>query len=218
MLSAGDDGVVMVDDQFAPLTERLIGAVRTITSDEIHFLINTHVHGDHTGGNENIARLGIPIMARDEVRVRLMASVPEIALPVVTFSDDITLYLNDEDVEVIILPPAHTDGDSFIYFRGSDVMAAGDVYRTTSFPFIDLENGGTLDGTVEALGIIAGLAGPDTQIVPGHGVVSMREDVMEFRDMILDVSAQVAAMVPARVVVRAGRGRPPDRPVRSQVG
>lgn len=195
VVSAGDDGVVMVDDQFAPLTERLIAAVRTISDEEIRFLVNTHVHPDHTGGNENIGRLGIPILARDRVRVRLMASLPEVALPVVTFSDDITLHLNDEDMEVITLPPAHTDGDSYIYFRGSDVIAAGDVFRTTAFPVIDTNNGGTLDGTLDALGILVGLAGPDTRIVPGHGEVSMREEVIEFRDMVLDVSARVADMV-----------------------
>jgi len=195
VVSAGDDGVVMIDDQFAPLTERIIAAVRTISDEEIRFLVNTHVHPDHTGGNENIGRLGIPIMARDRVRVRLMASLPEIALPIVTFTDDIALHLNGEDMDVVILPPAHTDGDSFIYFRGSDVIAAGDVFRTVAFPVIDMANGGTLDGTIEALGILAGTAGPNTRIVPGHGVVSTRADVIEFRDMVLDVKARVADMV-----------------------
>ena len=195
VLSAGDDGVVMIDDQFAPLTDRLIAAVRTITSEEIRFLINTHVHGDHTGGNENIGRLGIPIMARDRVRVRMMASSPELALPIVTFTDDIALHMNGEDIDVITLPPGHTDGDSYIYFRGSDVIAAGDVFRTVAFPVIDTNNGGTLDGTIDALGMLVGLAGPNTRIVPGHGVVSTREDVTEFRDMVLDVKARVADMV-----------------------
>lgn len=218
VVSAGDDGVVMVDDQFAPLTDRLIAAVRTITSDEIRFLINTHVHGDHTGGNANIAALGIPILARDEVRVRLMASQPELALPVVTFSDNITVHLNDEDMEVIILPPAHTDGDSYIYFRGSDVIAAGDAYRTTNFPYIDLENGGSLDGTIEALGILAGLAGPDTQIVPGHGVVSTREDVIEFRDMTLDVTARVAEMIERGMSYEQVAAARPTAPYEAQWG
>ena len=195
VVSAGDDGIVMVDDQFAPLTDRIIAAIRTISSDEIRFLINTHVHGDHTGGNENIGRLGIPIMARDRVRVRLMASLPEIALPVVTFTDDIALHLNGEDIEVITLPPGHTDGDSYIYFRGSDVLATGDVFRTVAFPVIDLNNGGSLDGTIVALGVAVGLAGPNTRIVPGHGVVSTREDVMEFRDMVIDVKSRVSEMV-----------------------
>jgi cyclase len=195
VVSAGEDGVVMIDDQFAPLTDRIIAAIRTISSEDIRFLINTHVHPDHTGGNENIGRLGIPIMARERVRVRLMESLPEIALPVVTFTEGITLHLNGEDMEVIPLAPAHTDGDSYIYFRGSDVLAAGDVFRTVAFPVIDLNNGGSLDGTIEALGVAVGLAGPNTQIVPGHGVVSTRADVMEFRDMVIDVKARVAQMV-----------------------
>jgi len=195
VISAGDDGVVMIDDQFAPLTERIIAAVRTISTDEIKFLINTHVHPDHTGGNENIGRLGIPIMARDKVRVRLMATLPAIALPIVTFTDDIALHLNGEEMEVVTLPPAHTDGDSFIFFHGSDVIAAGDVFRTVAFPVIDQANGGTLDGTIEALGILAGSAGPNTRIVPGHGVVSSRADVLEFRDMVIDVKNKVAEMV-----------------------
>ena len=218
VVSAGDDGVVMVDDQFAPLTERLIGAVRTITSDEIKFLINTHMHPDHTGGNENIGRLGIPIMARDEVRVRLMATLPEVALPVVTFSDDITLHLNGEDMEVVTLPPAHTDGDSYIYFRGSDVIAAGDVYRTTAFPYIDLANGGTLDGTLEALGILIGLTGPNTQVVPGHGVVSTRDDVIEFRDMALDVMEQVAEMIDRGMSYDQIAANSPTRPYEAKWG
>lgn len=195
VVSAGADGVVMIDDQFAPLTDRIMAAIRTITTDEVRFLINTHVHPDHTGGNENIGRLGIPIMARDRVRVRMMASQPALALPVVTFSDDVSLHLNGEDMEVIVLPPAHTDGDSYIYFRGSDVLAAGDVFRTVAFPVIDLANGGSLDGTIEALGIAVGLAGPNTRIVPGHGVVSTRADVMEFRDMVIAVKQRVAEMV-----------------------
>lgn len=218
VVSAGDDGVVMIDDQFAPLTDRIIAAVRTISPDEIRFLVNTHVHPDHTGGNENIGRLGIPIMARDQVRVRLMASLPEIALPIVTFSDDITLYLNDEDMEVIILPPAHTDGDAIIYFRGSDVIAAGDVFRTVAFPVIDTANGGTLDGTIDALGLLAGLAGPNTRIVPGHGVVSGRADVIEFRDMVLDVKDKVADMVARGMTYDQVAAASPTRPYEAKWG
>lgn len=218
VISAGDDGVVMIDDQFAPLTDRIIGAIRTITSDEIRFLINTHVHPDHTGGNENIGRLGIPILARDQVRVRLMASQPQLALPVLTFTDDITLHLNGEDIEVVTLPPAHTDGDSFIYFRDSDVIAAGDMFRTVAFPVIDTNNGGSLDGTIEALAMLAGLAGPDTRIVPGHGVVSTREDVIEFRDMVLDVTAQVAAMVARGMSYEQVAAASPTRPYEAKWG
>ena len=195
-LSVGEDGVVMIDDQFAPLTDRILAAIRELNDGEIRFLINTHVHGDHTGGNENLGRMGILILARDEVRVRLAASErPDEALPVLTFSDAITIHLNGEEVRAFPVPPAHTDGDSYIHFVDSDVIHAGDVFRTTAFPYIDTANGGTLQGTLDALAILAGMAGPDTRIIPGHGGVSTREDVIAFRDMIIDVVATVRPMV-----------------------
>jgi len=195
-LSVGEDGVVMIDDQFAPLTDRILAAIRELNDGEIRFLINTHVHGDHTGGNENLGRMGILILARDEVRVRLAASErPDEALPVLTFSDEITIHLNGEEVRTIPVPPAHTDGDSYIYFATSDVLHMGDVFRTNGFPYMDLANGGSLQGTLDALAIGIGMAGPNTRIVPGHGGVSTREDVMEFRDMILDVVARMRPLV-----------------------
>ena len=196
-LSIGDDGVVMIDDQFAPLTERIIAAIRELDDGDIRFVINTHVHGDHTGGNENLARMGIDILTRDEVRVRLAETSPREALPVLTYDGSITIHLNGEEVHVFAVPPAHTDGDSFVHFRGSDVIHAGDVFRTTSFPFIDLSTGGTLDGTIAALGMLVGRAGPETSIVPGHGEVSSRADVMAFRDMIIEVADAVAGMIEA---------------------
>lgn len=194
-LSVGQDGVVMIDDQFAPLTDKILAAIRQLNSGEIRFVINTHVHPDHTGGNENLGRMGILILARDEVRVRLMANQPAAALPVLTFSDAITINLNGEAVRVFAVPPAHTDGDSYIHFTGSDVIHAGDAFRTTAFPYIDTGNGGTLQGTLDALAILIGMAGPNTKIIPGHGTVSTRDDVVEFRDMILDVVGRVRPMV-----------------------
>lgn len=194
-LSIGEDGVIMIDDQFAPLTDRIVAAIRGISNGDIRFLINTHVHGDHTGGNENLGRMGILILAQDRVRVRLAKSLPEVALPTLTYSEDITVHLNGEEVHVFPVPASHTDGDSVIYFKDSDVMMVGDVFRTVAFPVIDRNNGGTLAGTVDTLGIIAGRAGPATQIVPGHGVVSTREDVIEFRDMVIDVAGQVSELV-----------------------
>ena len=194
-LSIGEDGVVMIDDQFAPLTDKILGAIRELNDGEIRFVINTHVHPDHTGGNENLGNMGILILARDEVRVRLSASQPKEALPVLTYSDAITIHLNGEEVYAFPVAPAHTDGDTFIHFKNSDVIHAGDVFRTTAFPVIDTNNGGTLDGTLEALGTLVGKAGPDTKIVPGHGEVSSRTDVMGFRDMILDVKSKVVSMV-----------------------
>ena len=200
-LSVGSDGVVMVDDQFAPLTDKIVAAIRGLSQGDIRFLINTHVHGDHTGGNENFGRMGIAILAHDRVRVRLAQATgrggpaPAAALPILTFSDTATIHLNGEEVHVFGVPPAHTDGDSFIHFRGSNVLHLGDVFRTVAFPIIDTNNGGTLDGTIAALGIAAGVAGPDTRIVPGHGVVSTRADVIEFRDMILVVKSRVSTLV-----------------------
>ena len=194
-LSVGEDGVVMIDDQFAPLTERILAAIRQINPGEIRFLINTHVHADHTGGNENLGRMGILILARDAVRVRLMATAPAVALPVLTFSEPINIHLNGEQVRTIPVPPAHTDGDSFIHFVNSDVLHMGDVYRTTGYPYMDLANGGSLNGLLEALGIAIGLAGPNTKIIPGHGAVATRAQVIAHRDMILDVKARVAALI-----------------------
>jgi glyoxylase-like metal-dependent hydrolase (beta-lactamase superfamily II) len=200
-LSIGEDGVIMIDDQFAPLTERIVAAIREVSDGEIRFLINTHVHGDHTGGNENLGNMGVVILANDLVRVRLTEGIrggppaPEVALPILTYNDTMTVHLNGEEVRAFSVPPAHTDGDSFIHFRSSNVIHLGDVFRTNNFPYIDVENGGTLEGTVEALGIAIGMLGPDTLIIPGHGVVSMREDVMEFRDMLLTVRARVSQLV-----------------------
>ena len=194
-LSVGEDGIVMIDDQFAPLTDRILAAIRSMWDYDVRFVINTHVHGDHTGGNENLGRMGVLILARDEVRVRLAANAPGDALPVLTYSDAITIHLNGDEVHAFPVPPAHTDGDSYIHFRGADVVHAGDVFRTTGYPFIDLTNGGTLDGTIAALGMLVGMAGPDTKIIPGHGSVSTRADVMAFRDMIIEVKDRVARLV-----------------------
>lgn len=194
-LSIGEDGVVMIDDQYAPLTDRILAAIRQLNQGDIRFVINTHVHGDHTGGNENLGKMGILILARDEVRVRLEEQAPADALPVLTYSDAITIHLNGEEVYAFPVPPAHTDGDTFIHFVDSDVIHTGDVFRTTAFPVIDTNNGGTLVGTLQALGILIGTAGPDTKILPGHGDVSTRMDVMGFRDMILDVAGKVETLV-----------------------
>lgn len=194
-LSVGEDGVVMIDDQFAPLTDKILSAIGNINDGDIRFLINTHVHGDHTGGNENLGKQGVVILARDKVRVRMLQNSPKEALPVLTFVDDISIHLNGEELMIMPVPAAHTDGDSFVYFMTSDVLHMGDVFRTTGYPYIDLGNGGTVQGTLEALAIAIGMAGPDTIIIPGHGEPSTRADVMEFRDMVLDVMNTVRPMV-----------------------
>ena len=194
-LSIGDEGVVMIDDQFAPLSERIHAAVQGISNGDIRFLINTHVHGDHTGGNANFAAMGVPIIAQDRVRSRLAVNRPPEALPVLTYSEDVTIHLNGEEVHVIPMPPGHTDGDSIIHFVDSDVIHTGDMFRTVAFPVIDRGNGGTLSGTIDSLGVLAGMAGPDTKILPGHGVISGRADVIEFRDMVITVAGRVEDLV-----------------------
>lgn len=194
----GDDGVFLVDDQFAPLSDKLIAAIRTLSDLPIRFLVNTHIHGDHNGGNENFAAIGVRILAHDNVRVRMvnaeMPRPPE-GRPIVTYADRVTLHLNGEEIRVIKVPPAHTDGDSIIHFTGSDVIHAGDVFRTTGYPGVDAGNGGTVGGTLEALQVLIDTAGPETSIIPGHGVVSSRADLIEFRDMVAEVRRRISGLI-----------------------
>jgi len=194
----GPDGVLMVDDQFAPLSDKLIAAIRTVSDGPIRFLINTHIHGDHNGGNENFAALGTTIMAHDNVRARMVNAEsprPPAGRPILTYGDGVKLHLNGQDVEVTKVPAAHTDGDSIVHFPAIDVIHAGDVFRTTGYPGVDAGNGGTVSGTLETLQIIIDLAGPDTQVVPGHGVPASRADVIEFRDMVAEVQRRISDLI-----------------------
>jgi len=200
-LLIGDDGVLMIDDQFAPLSEKLLAAIRALSDKPIKLLVNTHVHGDHTGGNENFGKLGIDIVAHDNVRVRLARGVnnaapsPAVALPVVTYGDTMSVHLNGDAVTIGKLPPAHTDGDSYIRFATADVIHAGDVFRTTGYPGVDSNNGGTVKGTIEALQALVDMAGPNTKIVPGHGVVSTRADVAAFRANTIEAQRRITELI-----------------------
>jgi len=206
----GPDGVLLVDSLFAPLSDKLVEAVAQVTDSEIRFLINTHIHGDHVGGNENLAELGVLIFAHDNTRLRFLEEQshfprrggsfapqqPVGGRPVVTYNDEISFHLNNEEVRAFLVPPAHTDGDTFVYFPESDVLHLGDVFRTTSYPIIDKYNGGTLRGTIAALDKAIAMAGPDTKVIPGHGLsVVGREEVQEFLSMILDVQTKVYNMI-----------------------
>ena len=206
----GPEGVLLVDSLFAPLTDKLVAVVKQVTDEEIRFLINTHIHVDHVGGNENLAEMGVLIFAHDNTRLRFLEErsrypraggsfvpqQPAMARPVVTFNDTMSFHLNGEEVQAFLAPPAHTDGDVFVYFPESDVLHLGDVYRTTSYPIIDLYNGGTLRGTIAALDKAIDIAGPDTKVIPGHGLeVVGRDELVEFRDMILDIQDQVFSMI-----------------------
>jgi glyoxylase-like metal-dependent hydrolase (beta-lactamase superfamily II) len=206
----GPEGVLLVDSLFAPLADKLVAAVKEVTDSEIRFLINTHIHIDHVGGNENLAEMGVLIFAHDNTRLRFLeermrfprqggsfvSQQPTVARPVVTFNDEISFHLNGEEVRGFLAPPAHTDGDTFVYFSGADVLHLGDVFRTTSYPIMDLYNGGSLRGTIAALDQAIEIAGPNTRVIPGHGLsVVGREEIVEFRDMILDVQGQVLTMI-----------------------
>ena len=195
-VSLGDSGVVLVDDQFAPLTEKIVAAVASLSDADIRFVINTHVHGDHVGGNANLAARGVSVIAHDNVRLRMSQAGSEVAArPVLTYPETATIQLDDEVIDIIKVPPAHTDGDSYIYFRSSDVLHLGDVFRTTGYGFIDTSNGGSAAGTIEALQMAIDLAGPDTIILPGHGVLSDAGDVQEFVDVIIDVQGRVSELI-----------------------
>jgi cyclase len=197
----GPDGVFLVDTQFAPLSDKIVAAVKKITNSPIKFVVNTHVHGDHTGGNENFGKMGVVIFSRDQLRARLArpagnaAAAPAAALPVVTYDAPVNLHMNGEDVHLIPIRSAHTDGDTLVHFPGLDVLMTGDYYRSIQYPNIDRANGGSLNGMIEGLGTTIGLAGPNTKIIPGHGPTVDRAAVTAHRDMIIVLRDRVAGMI-----------------------
>jgi len=203
---AGPDGVFMVDAQYAQLTDKIVAAIKKITPSPIRFMVNTHVHGDHTGGNENLGKMGVTIFSRDQLRYRLAnpnpaasgapgTPAPAAALPVVTYDQKVTVHLNGEDIELIPIRAAHTDGDTLVRFVKTDVLMTGDYFRSIGYPNIDRANGGTLNGMLEGLAQTIALAGPNTKIIPGHGVMVDRAGLTAHRDMILAIRDKVAPMV-----------------------
>ncbi|WP_298236204.1 MBL fold metallo-hydrolase [uncultured Azohydromonas sp.] len=205
---SGPEGVLIVDSQFAPLSEKIIAAIRAISDKPIRFLVNTHVHGDHTGGNENFGKQGTLIFAREIVRQRLQNPKPgasgntprpaaAAALPVITFEQPVNIHLNGEAVELLPVRPAHTDGDLLVRFPKHDILAVGDYFRSEGWPVVDLNNGGKLQGTIDALDTTLKLAGPSTRIVPGHGKVTDRAAVARQRELLIAVRDKVAPLVAA---------------------
>jgi cyclase len=202
----GPDGTFMVDSQFAPLSQKIAAAIHQISGQPIRFMVNTHVHGDHTGGNENFAKMGTTIFSRGELRYRLVhpspgangapgVPAPAAALPVVTYEGPVTIHMDGEEVQLIPIRRAHTDGDTLVRFVSNDVLMTGDYYRSIQFPNIDRTNGGSLNGMIEGLGVTIGMAGPNTKIIPGHGPMVDRAAVIAHRDMILAIRDKVAALV-----------------------
>ena len=206
-LSVGEDAVFLVDDQFAPLTDKINAAVAKITPKPVRFVLNTHWHGDHTGGNENYGRGGALIVAHENVRKRMNSEQfiefmrmntkpsPKEALPVVTFAGAISFHLNGEEIRAIHVARAHTDGDAIVHFLGSDVIHMGDVYFNGFYPFIDTSSGGSIDGVVAACDQVLGIATEKTRIIPGHGPLATRADLQAYRDMLAAVSGRIKKMV-----------------------
>ncbi len=204
-LSYGVDGNVLIDDQYAPLTSRILAAVKSIDPDPVKFVVNTHWHRDHSGGNENLGKAGAVIVAHDNVRRRMSteqfsrrfgktAASPKAALPVVTFAQGVTLNLNDDVLRIIHVPGAHTDGDSLVYWSRANVLHMGDTFlHKFSLPFIDLDSGGSIDGIIAATRVALMLAVPDTKIIPGHGPMATRADLEAYLAMLVDVRGKIAA-------------------------
>ncbi len=204
-LSHGEDGIVLIDDQYAPLTDKILAAVNSVNAGPVKFVVNTHWHGDHSGGNENLGKAGAVIVAHDNVRTRMSAehvssrfgtipASPKDALPVVTFAQGVTLNLNGDELDVIHVSKAHTDGDSLVHWKSANVLHMGDTFfHAVTLPFIDRDSGGSIDGLIAAARTGLGLASADTKIIPGHGPMATRADLEAYLAMLVDVRTKVAA-------------------------
>ena len=206
--SIGNDGIVIVDDQFAPLAEKIQASLKSlgITDKPVRFVINTHYHGDHTGGNAPFSNAGSTVIAQDNVRKRLesggtagnggtihMENKPaeKAALPIITFEHDVTVHLNGEDIRALHFPAGHTDGDSIIFFPKNNVVHMGDDFVRYGFPFIDVSSGGSVQGMIAAMEKATAQLPADVKVIPGHGALSNLDDVREFTQMLKETSAVV---------------------------
>lgn len=199
-VSSGSDGLVMIDDQYAPLAPKIEAALKTISSQPLRFILNTHYHGDHTGGNEHFGK-SAPLVAHENVRKRLASGSsrlgqtippsPAGALPVVTFNDTLTIHLNGEDVRAVHTPHGHTDGDSVIWFTQSNVVHMGDQFFNGFFPFIDTENGGSVSGMIENVEMVLKTIPADAKVIPGHGPLSDKAGLQAFVDVLRNTRAAV---------------------------
>jgi len=208
-VSAGEDTVFVIDDQYAPLTPKISAAIAAITPKPVQFILNTHWHGDHTGGNENMAKAGAVIFAHENVRKRLAAdqfldfikekeaAAPKAALPVVTFTSGLTFHVNGEEIRVIHAPRAHTDGDAIVHFAGSDVAHMGDILWNGLYPFIDYSSGGSVTGVIAACDQVLAMVTDKTRLIPGHGPLATRADLKEYRDMLVTISTRVREAIVA---------------------
>jgi glyoxylase-like metal-dependent hydrolase (beta-lactamase superfamily II) len=204
-LSVGDDAAFLIDDQFAPMTPKIIAAIATVTAKPVRFVLNTHWHGDHTGGNENMGTRGAVLVAHDNVRKRMSTGqlveffnrrdppASPAALPVVTFNDSTTFHLNGDDIVAYHVPPAHTDGDVIVHFIKANVIHMGDTFVTNRLPFVDLSSGGNAAGIVTAADRALAVCDSETRIIPGHGTVSDCATLRAYRDMVATIRDRVRA-------------------------
>ncbi len=206
-VSSGEDGVFIIDDQLKPLTDQLLEAIRGISDRPIRFVINTHYHGDHVGGNETIGKGGAVIIAHDNIRERMSTDQfnhfwnettpawPKESLPVVTFNDQVTLHLNGEAVNVVHVPRGHTDGDSIVRFPQSNVLHMGDIFFNGLYPYIDLDGGGTIQGMIAAVELGIGMADDKTQVIAGHGPISDLQGLREYHAFLSKARDNVQALI-----------------------
>ena len=206
-VSVGKDVVFVVDDQFAPLTPKIKAAIAKLSRKPVKFVLNTHWHFDHTGGNENFGKAGALIVAHENVRKRMSSEQlieflgmpikpsPDQALPIVTFTTDVTFHLNGDEVHVFHVANAHTDGDAIVQFRKSNVIHLGDVFFNKLYPFIDTSSGGTIDGMIAAADTVLALANDDTKLIPGHGPLATKDDLRNYRDMLSTIAGRVKTQI-----------------------
>ena len=212
---AGPDGILMIDSQYAQLGDKVLAAVRGISQAPIRWLVNTHIHRDHTAGNALFARQGAVVLAREELRegMERLSKAANAAknpvadpagFPVITYGmgEPVKIRMNGETVDLIPIRAAHTGGDTNIRFENANVVFIGDFYRNYGYPFIDIANGGSLDGMIEGLDTTLRSAGPDTVLVPGHGTLVKRDDLIPYRDMIVAVRQRVQDMISQRKTLR----------------
>lgn len=191
----GEDGILLIDDQYAPLTEKIIEAISNFSSEPIRFIINTHMHPDHTGGNENFGKRGALIVGHENVRSQMKVAGYDQTPPFVTFSKDVNFHINDENIHVFKVPNAHTNNDSFIKFTNANVIHTGDVFRSESYPYIDANNGGSFLGTIEVYELLISLCDENTKIIPGHGKQTTVETVKLAIEMLQEIKSRIQLMI-----------------------
>ncbi len=221
-LAVGEDAIFLIDDQFAPLSQKITDAIRAVSDKPVRFLLNTHWHGDHTGGNENFGKAGVLIVAHDNVRQRMsvdqfiaqfnqkVPASPKAALPVITFSDVVTFHINGDDIHAIHVKNAHTDGDAVVHWQKANVMHMGDVFFNGMYPFIDLGSGGSINGMIAAATAALGYANESTRIIPGHGALAGKADLAAFAAMLTSVRDNVQRLVAQKKTLEQVLGAKPS--------